>query len=176
MKHELFVIYRAAKLSISSPAIAMALTIAMSITSLAQPSNELGSKGQVAEALLDNAIAARFAGAGLWRQQEASAAGDRPWRLHAVRGMDGSVQAKLSVLGVPGFADVTLEGQIIDSDAFGVLLDEKGQQVATFNAKLAADGNGGSFILGNGESGTWGYDEQTKAELSTTDVFPAKAE
>jgi hypothetical protein len=57
-----------------------------------------------------------------------------------------------------------------------VLLDEKGQQVATFDAKVAADGNGGSFILGNGESGTWGYDERTRVELSTGDMDPAKVE
>jgi hypothetical protein len=78
---------------------------------------------------------------------------------------DGAVKAKLSVLGAPGMENVTIEGQLVERDAFGVLLDDTGRQVATFNATLAADGSGGSFILGSGESGTWTYDARTRAEL-----------
>jgi len=108
----------------------------------------------------------QFAGGGQWRSQGDPKGQARSWRIHAVEGEDGAVKAKLSVLGVPGFEDLTVEGQIIGEDAFGVLLDDSGKQKATFNAKLLGDGSGGSFILGTGESGTWEYDASTKAALS----------
>lgn len=147
-----------------------------SISSHARSSNGVASENLAGAEVSDETISRRFAGAGGWRSEAAPMEKNRPWRLHAVTSKDGSVKAKLSVLGIPGFEDLTVEGQVIERDAFGVLLDEKGQQVATFNAKLSADGNGGSFILGNGESGTWEYDERTKAELSAVPSDSTKVE
>jgi len=108
-----------------------------------------------------------FAGAGRWkgRGERADQGGGRPWRIHAVQRDDGSVAAKLSIPGMSGLEDVTIEGQVIGQDAFGVLLDNNGVQKATFNARFSPDGSGGSFILGTGESGTWDYDSATKAAL-----------
>lgn len=50
-------------------------------------------------------------------------------------------------------------------EAFGVLLDEKGEQIDTFNATLQAAGAGGSFIMGDGQAGQWEYDSRTKTEV-----------
>ena len=124
----------------------------------------------------DRVVMEQFAGSGEWRRASASAEQNRAWRVHAVRRDDGSVKGKLSVLGVPGMQDVRIEGQIMQQDAFGVLLDERGTQVATFNAKLSPDGSGGSFILGSGDSGTWEYDARTKAavQAQSDPVVPAE--
>jgi len=108
----------------------------------------------------------QFTGAGQWRTRGDATGQARSWRMHAVELEDGAVRAKLSLLGVAGLEDVTVEGQIIGKDAFGVLLDDSGKQKATFNAKISGDGSGGTFVLGTGESGTWEYDASTKAELS----------
>lgn len=106
-----------------------------------------------------------FGGGGEWQSPMLTRGHKRPWRVHANVAKDGGFKAKLSLVGVPGFEDVTIEAQLIDHEAFGVLLDGKGAQVGTFNATLSPDGSGGSFVLGNGESGTWGYDERTRAQL-----------
>lgn len=119
----------------------------------------------------ETAIVQRFAGGGAWRgparadRMRGAEDAQRPWFIHAVRRDDGSVRAKLTVPGVPGFADLTVEGQLIGDDAFGVLLDANGTQVGTFNAKLGRDGNGGTFILGTGDSGEWSYDAATRDEI-----------
>ncbi|MBX3024664.1 hypothetical protein KF840_07125 [bacterium] len=116
-------------------------------------------------------IVHRLAGSGSWQGRMANAdarwkeGSGRPWFIHAIERDDGSVRAKLSVPGVPGFDDLTVEGQLDGDDAFGVLLNEKGVQVGTFNAKMARDGNGGTFILGSGESGSWSYDMNTGNEI-----------
>lgn len=66
---------------------------------------------------------------------------------------------------MPQLDGAAVEAQVIGREAFGVLLDEKGAQIATFNATLWGEGAGGSFVMGNGESGTWGYDATTQAEV-----------
>ncbi len=121
-------------------------------------------------------ITQRFGGAGHWHADNDLVGPHRSWRIHAFRREDGSIKAKLSVLGVPRFENVTVEGQIVEGDAFGLLLDDKGTEVASFNAKLSPDGFGGSFILGNGESGTWEYDARTKAALQESSDPPAPTE
>jgi len=123
----------------------------------------------------DVPIADRFAGTGRWRRPGDDLTQQRGWRIHAVRRTDGSVQAKLS-LGVPGMEDVTVEAHVIGQDAFGILFDERGGRVATFNAKISADGRSGSFILGSGESGTWEHDAPTRAssEVIGTQAQPER--
>ena len=119
----------------------------------------------------ERAVTQRFAGGGAWRGDTPGSRAQgrrdtqRPWFIHAVERDDGSVRAKLSVPGVPGFDDLTVEGQLIGEDAFGVLLDGSGKQVGTFNVKLGRDGNGGTFILGTGEAGEWSYDAATRDEV-----------
>lgn len=107
----------------------------------------------------------RFAGAGTWEPVADKSAAARGWRIHALQRDDGGVQAKLSMPGIPQLDGAAVEAQVIGSEAFGVLLDEKGAQIATFNATLWGEGAGGSFVMGNGQSGTWGYDATTKAEV-----------
>lgn len=121
------------------------------------------------------AIKQEFVGGGRWRTAAGGEAPGRGWRIDAVQDNEGAVKAKLSVLGVPGFEDVTIEAQMIEGEAFGVLLDQKGTQVATFNAKLSTDRSGGTFVLGNGESGIWEYDARTKAELDKAATVDAPA-
>lgn len=123
------------------------------------------SPQRVHETAADQAVSTRFAGAGTWRDVEDKSATARGWRIHALQRSDGGVQAKLSVPGVPELDGAAVEAQVIGSEAFGVLLDEKGAQIATFNATLWGEGAGGSFVMGNGQSGTWGYDATTKAEV-----------
>jgi hypothetical protein len=119
----------------------------------------------------ESVVVQRFAGGGAWREpSSANGTGaekdpERTWFVHAVQRGDGSVRAKLSVPGVPGFDDLTVEGQLIGDDAFGVLLDAKGTQIGTFNATLGRDGDGGTYVLGSGESGEWSYDAATRAEV-----------
>ncbi len=110
------------------------------------------------------------------RSSNGTGAGDQPWRIHAVLATDGSIKAKLSVLGVPAMQDVTVEGQMIGADAFGVLLGNDGTQVATFNATLSDDGSGGSYVLGTGDSGTWSYDVTTRAALQDPNRVIAPAQ
>jgi hypothetical protein len=128
-------------------------------------------QGSVRQDSGETAIVQRFAGGGAWRgdtpgsRTRGTRDAQRPWFIHAVERDDGSVRAKLSVPGVPGFDDLTVEGQLIGEDAFGVLLHSSGAQVGTFNAKLSRDGNGGTFILGTGETGEWSYDAATRDEV-----------
>lgn len=124
----------------------------------------------------------RFSGGGTWRLQEGTAKATRPWRVHMVPAEDGALRAKLSMPGVETLDGATVEAQVIGREAFGVLLDEKGAQIATFNATLWARGAGGSFVMGDGQSGVWEYDTTTKAEvlrleaLAGADGGPAEAD
>lgn len=104
-----------------------------------------------------------FSGGGVWQDRASSA--KRPWRVHLLRDAEGAIRAKLSVPGVAKLDGAHVEAQVIGREAFGVLLDEKGAQIDTFNATLQAAGAGGSFIMGDGQTGQWEYDARTKAEV-----------
>jgi len=122
----------------------------------------------------DAAIVDRFAGSGRWQRSGETHSDQKVWRIHAVRRDDGSVQAKLSAVGVPGMEDITIEGHIVGEEAFGVLLGDDGKQVTTFNAKISADGRSGSFILGRGESGTWEHDLPTRTQSEIVGAQPQR--
>lgn len=142
-----------------------------SVGPVAERASADGRESPLREPDDERPVTQRFAGGGAWRGDTRGAGtrskhdAQRPWFIHAVERDDGSVRAKLSVPGVPGFDDLTVEGQLIGEDAFGVLLDSSGAQVGTFNVKLGRDGNGGTFILGTGEAGEWSYDAATRDEV-----------
>ncbi len=102
-------------------------------------------------------VTQRMATHGHWRSQRDPSGAKRAWHIHSLKREDGSLKARLSVLGVPGMDGLTIEGHAQGSEAFGVLLDGTGAQVATFNATMFANGRSGTYSLGNGESGTWSY-------------------
>jgi hypothetical protein len=82
-----------------------------------------------------------------------------------VKWEDGSMRATLSVPGVAEFQGLRAEGHIDGRDVFGVLLNEKGEQLTTFEVTLDEDGHGGTYVMGNGDSGTWGFDAPTGREV-----------
>jgi len=120
----------------------------------------------------DSPVTTAFSGEGRWSaaaEQRGPGGGQqgagRSWHVNAVQREDGGVTAKVSVPGVPELDGLTIEGQMIDRDAFGVLLDAQGRQVTTFNATLRSDAVGGSFILGNGQAGEFEYGTATRGEV-----------
>lgn len=104
-----------------------------------------------------------FGGGGVWQDQASNV--KRPWRIHLLRDAEGAIRAKLSIPGVVKLDGAQVEAQVIGQEAFGVLLDDKGAQIGTFNAILLPGGAGGSFIMGDGQTGQWEYDARTKAEV-----------
>lgn len=113
----------------------------------------------------DAVAVASFSGGGMWRTGEEKSGAGRPWRIHVLRDGDGAVRAKVSLPGESRLDGAQVEAQVMGREAFGVLLDEQGAQIGTFNATLWGAGAGGSFTMGDGRSGVWQYDAGTKAEV-----------
>jgi hypothetical protein len=110
-------------------------------------------------------ITHQFAGRGAWRSQGFANRIGHSWQAHAVKWEDGSMRATLSVPGVAELQGLTAEGHIDGRDVFGVLANAEGEQLTTFEVTLDADGNGGTYVLGNGDSGSWGFDVATGREV-----------
>ena len=101
----------------------------------------------------------QYAGQGRWHSGRAHDDRDqRAWHLHVERGDDDSLVGRIGLVGSPTLTSAQIEGQISGKDVYGVLVDDAGMQVGTFDGTLANNRVNGTYQTADGDSGNWSWD------------------
>jgi hypothetical protein len=146
--------------------ISRSTAVILAVTALASTSASSVSAGDAVPAAAADAAspagAKRFAGNGQWAIGSAGGQSRRSFYIDAVKHNDGAVEAKLNLPGVEQLDGVSVVGHMMGREAFGALVDRNGRQISSFNVTLDKDGTGGTFILANGQRGSFEYGAATR--------------
>ena len=96
-------------------------------------------------------------GAGLWKSDGKQGRGSQHWKLDVVRGPDDSLRGRISVANSPVIADANVDGRISGDIVRGLILDDAGIPLASFEGKVSPGGITGKYTDRSGETGQWAW-------------------
>jgi len=89
----------------------------------------------------------------------AAHAGQR-WNLDALRFEDNEIRGRISVSGSPLFHSANVEGRLSGRGFFGKLMDDSGNELATFEGTVTSTGASGTYRDKTGDVGEWQWGGQ----------------
>jgi hypothetical protein len=84
------------------------------------------------------------------------------WNVDALRFKDSQIRGRISVSGSTLFDSANLEGQFSGRGVFGKLVDDEGNELASFEGAVTSAGASGTYRDRNGDVGEWAWEGQLK--------------
>lgn len=94
--------------------------------------------------------------AGSWgASQDSRTLSVQRWDVEALRTKDKQLQGRISIAGSSLFDSANVQGRLSGRGVSGSLLDDDGQELATFDGAVTPNGGYGTYRDHNGQTGEW---------------------
>ncbi len=97
-------------------------------------------------------------GAGTWNTDGTDPNGVQRWALNVVRNDDNTISGRVSVASSPLLNNGNVQGKIDGPTVSGTIMDDNGNQLATFTGAVTGSGMRGKYTDQTGETGDWEWD------------------
>lgn len=98
-------------------------------------------------------------GGGRWSSEGNAPDDSRRWHLDVQRAGDGALSGRVDLSGSPLAAAGNVVGKVDGRRVYGTILDDTGQEIATFHGVANPSGMHGTYRDRTGETGRWHWDE-----------------
>ena len=103
-------------------------------------------------------------GDGSWKVDGEPQRSAQNWRLDVHRTSDGRLIGRIDLGGSPLASSANVVGKVTGSKLSGAIIDDAGDQVATFTGILSESGIRGRYIDRTGEAGDWFWEGQLREQ------------
>lgn len=101
---------------------------------------------------------ARGVGSGAWKSDADGAKAPRRWNADVTREADDSISGRVTIKNHPAISGANLSGQISGHRVSGIMTDDNGRRLGTFDGVITPKGVHGTFKAINGDHGWWSWD------------------
>lgn len=86
------------------------------------------------------------------------------WDVEALRTKDKQLQGRIIISGSSLFESANVQGRLSGRGVSGILLDDEGQELATFEGAVTPNGGYGTYRDRNGQTGEWQWSGSLQEE------------